>query len=84
MTKSRTFAAKSSQNISSFVGVANSRTFAAKCGQNISSFVGVTNSRAFAAKSGLNISSSVEGPKVGLLQQKLVTTAVIYCHSEFA
>jgi hypothetical protein len=59
VTKSRAFAAKSGQNISSSVEVTKSRAFAAKYGKNISSSVGVTKSRAFAAKSGQNISSSV-------------------------
>jgi hypothetical protein len=54
VTKSRAFAAKSGQNISSSVGVTKSRAFAAKCGQNISSSLGVTKSRAFAAKCGQN------------------------------
>ena len=45
MTKSKAFAAKSGQNISSSVGVTKSRTFAAKSGQNISSALGVTKSR---------------------------------------
>ena len=63
MAKSRTFAAKSGQNISSSLGVTKSRTFVAESGQNIFSSVGVTKSRAFAAKSGQNISSSVEVTK---------------------
>ena len=42
MTKSRAFAAKSGQYISSSVGVTKSRAFAAKSGQNISSSVRVT------------------------------------------
>ena len=42
MPKSRAFAAKYGQNISSAQGVTKSRTFAAKSYQNISSSVGVT------------------------------------------
>jgi hypothetical protein len=45
VTKTRAFAAKSGQNISSSLGVTKSRAFAAKSGQNISSSVGVTKSR---------------------------------------
>jgi len=45
VAKSRTFVAKSGQNISSSVGVIKSRAFAAKSGQNISSSVRVTKSR---------------------------------------
>ena len=42
MTKSRAFAAKSGQDISSSVGVTKSKAFAARFGQIISSSVGVT------------------------------------------
>ena len=54
MTKSRAFAAKSGQNISSSVGVTKSKAFAAKSGLIISSSAEETKSRAFAAKSGQN------------------------------
>jgi hypothetical protein len=59
MTKSRAFASKSCQNISSSVGMTKSRAFASKSCQNISSSVGMTKSRAFPHKSCQNISTSV-------------------------
>ena len=78
VTKTRALATKSGENISCSVGVTKSRAFAAKSGQHISCSVGVTKSRAFVAKSGQNISVLKEWPKLGLLQQNVVKTALIY------
>ena len=50
MTKSRAFAYKSCQNISSTVGMTKSRAFAYKSCQNISSTVGMIKSSVFAYK----------------------------------
>ena len=51
MTKTRAFATKSCQNISSSVGMTKTRAFPTKSCQNISSSVGMTKTRVFPTKS---------------------------------
>ena len=54
LTKSKVFATKSGQKISTSVGRTKSRAFAGKCGQKISTSVGGTKIRALAGKCGQN------------------------------